>query len=139
MVFKGPNTTDSYPTPKLLYDTLDSEFHFDALDPCPLDNPSGVDGLTIAWPSVTFCNPPYSRLKTSKRNGLGWVEKAHIEACKGKTVVLLIPARTDTSWHHDIILANGYEVRFLRGRVKFGGAGSAPFPSMVVIMKNKPS
>ena len=84
---------------------------------------------------TTFVNPPYSQLKTTKER-LGWVEKAHIECQKGKTIVMLIPSRTDTQWFHDIILKNSYEVRFVRGRLKFGDAkAAAPFPNIIVVMK----
>ena len=88
----------------------------------------------------TFVNPPYSDLKTTKKNGLGWVEKAHNEALLGKTIVLLIPSRTDTQWFHDIILKNNYKVRFLKGRLKFldndgKEQNPASFSSMLVIMK----
>tara|TARA_R110002167_G_scaffold218619_1_gene423269 strand:- start:840 stop:1256 length:417 start_codon:yes stop_codon:yes gene_type:complete len=129
--------TDSWSTPTHIYIDLNKEFHFNVFDPCPLNENPDFNGLNIEWPDSTFCNPPYSRLKSTKKNGMGWVEKAHIEASKGKTVVLLIPARTDTQWFHDIILKNNYEVRFVRGRLCFGGSKfSAPFPSMIVIMKN---
>lgn len=48
---------------------------------------------------------------------------------------MLLPARTDTKWFHDFIY-NKSEIRFLKGRLKFGGAqNSAPFPSMIVIFK----
>ena len=46
---------------------------------------------------------------------------------------MLIPARTDTKAFHDYIYHKA-EIRFIRGRLKFGGAkNSAPFPSMVVV------
>ena len=48
---------------------------------------------------------------------------------------MLIPSRTDTKWFHDFIY-NKAEIRFLKGRLKFGDSkNSAPFPSMVVIYK----
>lgn len=51
------------------------------------------------------------------------------------TVVMLLPARTDTKWFHDWCLPYG-KIEFLRGRLKFGGCNnSAPFPSMIVIFK----
>jgi len=64
---------------------------------------------------------------------LGGLKKAHLEAVKGKTIVLLIPSRTCTSWFHDIILKNDYEVRFLKGRLRFldidgKKQNPAPFP-----------
>jgi hypothetical protein len=74
-----------------------------------------------------FCNPPYGR-EIGK-----WVEKA--AKATGGVVVMLIPARTDTRYFHELIY-NKAEVRFLRGRLKFGNSkNSAPFPSMVVIFK----
>ena len=49
-------------------------------------------------------------------------------------VVMLIPARTDTIWFHKYIYKKAKEVRFVKGRLKFGGSdNSAPFPSMVVV------
>ena len=55
-----------------------------------------------------------------------------------------MPARTDTRWFHDVVWdaarhrpRPGVEVRFIKGRLKFGGTGpaenSAPFPSVAVI------
>lgn len=48
---------------------------------------------------------------------------------------MLLPARTDTKWFHEYIYGRA-EVRFVRGRLKFGGSkNSAPFPSMVVVFQ----
>lgn len=48
---------------------------------------------------------------------------------------MLLPARTDTAWFHDYINGKA-EVRFLRGRLKFGDAQNcAPFPSMIVVFR----
>jgi len=123
-------------TPEWLYQKLDSEFHFD-FDPCPLyGSADGVDGLSTEWGKATYCNPPYGRVIGN------WTRKARMEAEKGKTVVLLIPSRTDTKWwHEDIMKAD--EIRFVKGRLKFGGSrNSAPFPSAVVVFfpkcENKP-
>lgn len=77
-----------------------------------------------------FCNPPYGR-------DIGkWVEKCYREGSKDNTlVVMLIPARTDTSYFHDYILHRS-EIRFISGRLKFGNQqNSAPFPSMLVIYR----
>lgn len=79
-----------------------------------------------------FCNPPYGK-EIGK-----WVQKSLEESRKPNTlVVMLIPARTDTRYFHDFIYGKA-EIRFIRGRLKFGNSKtSAPFPSMVVIFKNK--
>lgn len=77
-----------------------------------------------------FCNPPYGR-DISK-----WVKKAYNEGHKSNTLVcMLIPARTDTKFFHDYIL-NRAEIRFIKGRLKFGGSKTAaPFPSMLVVYR----
>jgi len=83
---------------------------------------------------LAFLNPPYGRT-------LGkWVEKAYREGQKeDTTVVLLIPARTDTTYFHEYILGKA-EIRFLRGRLKFTDENgtakdAAPFPSLIAIYR----
>jgi len=133
--YMNKSASDSWSTPDNIKKTLQREFDFDDFDPCPLNDDPTFNGLEMEWAGKTFVNPPYSRLKTTKKNGLGWIEKGHQEAQKGKLIVFLIPARTDTTWFHDIILKNNYEVRFIKGRIKFSNKGPAPFPSILVIMK----
>lgn len=114
-----------WPTPKSLYAELDREFHFD-FDPCPLGG--DVDGrarLLNPWTGKrVFCNPPY-----------GPEIPKFLECWKdAELAVYLIPARTDTRWFHEICLPHAKEIRFIKGRLKFGdSANSAPFPSMVVV------
>lgn len=116
-------SNDHYSTPRDIYRILDSEFHFND-DPCPLH---GVDGLSRAWGTSVFMNPPYS-------NPTPWVKKAYEESKEGKTVVGLLRGDTSTRWFHDWVLPFA-ELRFLRGRLKFNGK-PAPFPSIVAIWKS---
>ena len=119
----------TWQTPKAVYQTLDAEFRFDD-DPCP--TMPMTDGLTRRWGGVVFCNPPYKQIAV-------WVRKAWEEAQTGKTVVLLIPSRTDTRWWHEYVMT-ATEIRFIRGRLRFEGAKhSAPFPSVIVIWQATPS
>ena len=115
-------------TPKALYQALDAEFCFD-FDPCP-SHPT-FDGLKIEWGEVSYVNPPYGR-------GISqWIAKAYTEAQKGKTVVLLVPSRTDTRWFHDYCM-KANEIRFIRGRLHFDdGPAGAPFPSALVIFRTR--
>lgn len=86
------------------------------------------DGLAQDWPGVVWCNPPYSETAL-------WVEKAVIEAKKGSTIVMLVPASTDVEWFHEHVYGK-HEVRFVRGRIKFEGQKDrAPFGSMVVVFR----
>ena len=117
---------DEWNTPRSFYDKLHKEFNFD-FDPCPEGHT--FDGLKIEWGKRNYVNPPYS-------NWQEWVKKGYQEHKKGKTVVFLLPARTDTKAFHNIILPYASEIRFIKGRLKFGDAkNSAPFPSMVVIFR----
>lgn len=90
------------------------------------------DGLKQPWKGRIWLNPPYGRII---RN---WMVKANEELDSGRVqcIVALLPARTDTRWFHDEVVDKGHEVRFLRGRVRYGeGLAPAPFPSIIVVMK----
>lgn len=88
-----------------------------------------MDCKKIGGGGIVFCNPPYGR------EIYKWVKKCYEESKKpGTTVVLLIPARTDTRYFHEFIYHKAREIRLIKGRLKFGNAtASAPFPSMVVV------
>lgn len=134
---------DDWRTPQDFFDKLDNEFHF-TLDACASESNYKCenyytvedDGLSQDWSGqVVFCNPPYGRSETGK-----WVKKGYEEGMKhNTTVVMLVPARTDTKWFHDYIY-NKAEIRFIKGRLKFRSAEGkkpdrAPFPSMVVVYR----
>ena len=123
------SASQHWSTPKELYAELDKEFHFND-DPCPI---GGVGGLGRSWGTSTFCNPPYGK------EIMMWLRYAHLESSLGgKTVVCLVPSRTDTHWWHEYCM-KADEIRFLRGRLKFGDSkNSAPFPSAIIIFKPKP-
>lgn len=128
--FSGPRN-DFAKTPKALYDKLHAEFDF-GFDPCP-PNPT-FNGLDVPWYKNNFVNPPYSDIRP-------WLEKALNESLKrGCHSVVLVPARTDVRWFHDIVLPHAQEVRFIKGRVTFMGYDhNAPFACMLVIFnENQP-
>lgn len=119
--------TDNWKTPEKFYQELHKEFNFD-YDPCPLENFFGGDGLRDSWGKSNFVNPPYSEIAK-------WVKKGYEESLKGKTVIFLIPSRTDTKWWHEYVM-KAQEIRFIKGRLRFGDAKKdAPFPSCIVIFK----
>lgn len=124
------NAGDERGTPQAFFDALDKEFHFD-LDAaatsrnakCALWYGEGGienDAIEADWAGMTvFLNPPYSAAG-------GFVAKAREEADKGATVVLLIPARTDTRYWHKYVWSKetgtwypGVECRFVPGRLQF--------------------
>ena len=126
--------TDLWETPQDFFNKLNEEFCFET-DVCALPENAKCkkfyspdeNGLSKKWGGICWCNPPYGR-KIGE-----WVKKASESKA---TVVMLLPARTDTKWFHDYIY-NKAEIRFIKGRLKFGNSkNSAPFPSMVVIFRN---
>jgi phage N-6-adenine-methyltransferase len=127
------SSTDEWATPQEVFDALNAEFNF-TLDPCATPENAKCkkfytreeDGLSKSWKGETvFMNPPYGR-EIGK-----WVAKISQEGG-----VALLPARTDTRWFHDHIY-NKAEIRFIKGRLKFGGSkNSAPFPSMICVFEN---
>ncbi len=133
----GNSKQDKWQTPPAVFEKLNEEFNF-TLDAtaepetalCDHYFTIDDDALTQDWGNQTvYCNPPYSQLKD-------FAKKAQEEAQKGATVVMLVPARTDTKAFHDYF-SHG-EVRLIKGRLKFLMEGkeqdAAPFPSMVCVM-----
>ena len=114
--------SDDWRTPEDLYKKLDDEFHFND-DPCPI---GGSGGLTRAWGTRTFFNPPYS-------NPTPWVKKACEESLKGKVIVGLLRGDTSTKWFHSWVLGKAKEIRFIKGRLRFNNIGPAPFASIIAV------
>lgn len=141
--------TDEWETPQGTFDELNLEFGFDIDVAAALANlkcweyfDAEADALTRDWNirkdgrTHCWCNPPYSKCAE-------FVAKAAAEARKGVTTVMLIPSRTDTKYWHEFIWDRekhqprpGVEVRFIKGRLKFGNSqNSAPFPSVVIVFR----
>lgn len=128
---------NDWETPENFYDELNKEFEF-TLDACADEYnhkcnkyyTKEQDGLKQSWKGeIVFCNPPYSAKEQDE-----WVKKCYEES-RHATVVMLVPARTDTRRFHEYILPNA-EIRFLRGRLTFKGAKDpAPFPNMLAIFR----
>lgn len=126
-------------TPQDFFDKLNQEFNF-TLDPCSTDENAKCakhytaeqNGLLQDWTGETvYCNPPYGKEMPE------WIHKCYNHFIRGGTAVMLLPARTDTKAFHEYIYGKA-EIRFIRGRLKFGGSkNSAPFPSMVVVYMGK--
>ena len=123
-------------TPQWLFDALEKEFGF-TIDVCANAENAKCkryfteddNALMKDWgPEVCWMNPPYGT-EIEK-----FMAKAHGASLSGATVVCLVPSRTDTKWWHKYAMK--HEIRFLRGRLKFGNAtDAAPFPSALVVMR----
>ena len=155
------SATDLHETPQDFFNRLNDEFNF-TVDVCATAENAKCkryytkqdDGLSQDWVGNVWMNPPYgdpeyackANCKKKKCVTRGhhnktyipgikdWMKRANDASKVGATVVCLVPARTDTAWWHEHVIK--HEVRFIRGRLKFGNAkNSAPFPSAVVVMR----
>lgn len=149
-------------TPDDLFQQLDREFVFE-VDVCASEGNALcaeflTDCLSVDWQQrVCWCNPPYGdpefpcrakcKKKICKKRGhcndtyrpgvSDFVAKADLEARNGATVVCLLPHRADTQWWNKFCAH--YVRREIKGRLKFmrqgAAVGTAPFPSVLVIMR----
>ena len=134
--YMNPSETVEWATPKDLFDELNAKHKFDVDVAASSSNhlckewfgldhylDSRRDGLTGQWEGHVWCNPPYGRVIKD------WVLKAQQHH---DLVVMLLPARTDTKWFHELVLPYA-DVQFIKGRLKFGNSKTAaPLPSMIV-------
>ena len=125
--------SDEWTTPIELFKKLNRRFLFD-LD-AAADNWNHLldewytkedSGLEHSWEGRrVFCNPPYSQIKL-------WAAKFIEESKHARCIVALVPARTDTKWFQSL-MASADKIVFIKGRLHFSNAGSAPFPSALAI------
>ena len=135
--YKDSNSVEWY-TPKSVFNELGVEFD---LDPASSNKATNVpakkkftivdDGLKQEWKGFVWLNPPYSR------NMDPWLEK-FIEHGNG---IMLLFARTDTKWFHEII-CKADAIVLKKGRVAFelegqDGKGKAIAPNMFIACGNK--
>ena len=129
-----PTGNTEWETPQDFFDILNRVFRFD-IDVCATRKNAKckryftfeLNGLAQDWIGTVWCNPPYDRSIDR------WLKKANQSHEQGATVVMLLPARTDTRWIHEYVFGKA-QVIFLKGRLKFGNSShSAPFPSMLAI------
>ncbi len=140
------STNQAWTSPPSLLEAIYSVYKKIDLDPCSPTKIRKVapvkakryytkqeDGLAQPWFGVVYMNPPYG-VEIKK-----WVQKASREVAKGnaRTVIGLVPAKTDTAWWLDSVTAENVKVLFLRGRLYFGGhqkgSGAAPFASALIL------
>lgn len=98
-------------TPPELLKRWTEEFGLD-YDPAPANRDLTYDGLSpdTEWGSCSFVNPPFSDIEP-------WLKRSVAEFWAGKSVVLLIPLRTNTRYWRTyltpLLLARKAWLRFL--------------------------
>lgn len=131
------SATDEWATPQGFFDELNKEFHF-TLDPaankenhkCESFFTKEQNGLACPWGGDTRC---FAILLTGARLESGFRKRGrNTRRMEIPSLCFFRLGRT-----HDgstSSFTGKAEIRFVRGRLKFGNAtNSAPFPSMVVI------
>jgi phage N-6-adenine-methyltransferase len=136
--------SDEWATPSWLWRPLDRAVGGFDLDPAAGCEPTPIgverytpedDGLSTPWYGDVWVNPPYSDNKE-------WVPHARDESLRDevRSVFLLIPARTDTRYWHDVH-GDASAICFVKGRVDFigdGGDSGAPFPVALLAFGDVP-
>lgn len=147
MTYKGaPLQSDrqDWGTPPAFMEWLQTDFFFEpTLDaaasesntkaPMFFDGSPDCDGLVNPWEGDVWLNPPFGHELPL------WLEKCGQEIKRDEVnqILVLIPARTDTKWFHEIVMRDAYLVYLIKGRFNFVHGDSceganAPFPSMLV-------
>lgn len=101
-------------TPAILRMMLHPEFNFDGQVNAQSMGADKDALLRAEWYDCSFVIPDYSCMSV-------WAKKMTLECSKGKTVVAIVPARTNTSWYHEYVIKTASEIRFIRGRLVFPG------------------
>lgn len=116
--------TDNWRTPKFIYDYFIYELNcIDTFEYNSLQNEFEIDrGRNLKL----FCNPPFSKLKDIPK----WIK--HNFCDLNNEIYLLIPARTDTKYFHEMIQLKPF-IYFIKGRLKYNDVDkSAPFPTILL-------
>jgi len=134
---------DDWATPQWLFDHVN-----EMLGPFDLDAAASAgntkcgtyctverSGLVIPWFRRVWLNPPYGKGEIER-----WAEKAYGETAAGRCsrVVMLLPAKTETRWFHELVWPRASFVIFIKRRVRFvdgtgKSSGSPTFGSMLAV------
>jgi phage N-6-adenine-methyltransferase len=139
---KFNSVKQDWTTPQSLFNKINLEFNFEwdlaaseTNAKCSKFFTKEQDGLKQIWDGVCWLNPPYGD-KSSKM--VDWIKKAYNDSKNNDklTVVMLIPARTNTKWFHEYCM-KAAELKFILGRPKFGDSKHGlPQPLVLVVFKN---
>ena len=121
------HNTDDWRTPSKLYNHFVNKLGF--IDMFPYQCKEDQYSKTYENKRL-YCNPPFSQLDRVVPYLIGLAEK-------GNDIMLLMPARTDTKYFHQLLSYQHCYIYFIKGRLRFNDCKPAPFPSILVyISKN---
>lgn len=137
--YVGPRAED-FATPQSFVDYVEANFGFtftldaaadESNSKAPVWIDEKADSLKQKWRGNVWLNPPYgSKIPT-------FIERAISQRYNCGVIMIIVPARTDTKWFHELVLPNANAVYLIKGRFNFihpsivKGA-NAPYPSMLI-------
>lgn len=95
------------------------------------------NSLEQPWSGDVWLNPPFGReLPKFMAKCAEEIKRKEV-----RSIMVLIPARTDTKWFHEIVMPHAYLIYLIKGRFNFRvdnavDGANAPFPSMLVLYRN---
>ena len=117
--------SDDWQTPKELYDPLMKMGYRDTFKYQSEEN----ELENNYYNEKLFINPPFSKMKQVTE----WIKQQYIN---NNEIILLIPARTDTKYFHELLLLQP-NIYMFKGRMHYNESKSAPFPTIALIFNNK--
>ena len=142
---KFVSAKQEWETPSIFFDKLNEEFEFTIDLAANSTNTKCVsffskeqDAMDQDWHGICWLNPPYG--SSGKYKLSEWIKKGFNESQKhNSTIVILIPARTNTNWWHNYCMKSK-EIKLVKGRPKFGGAKyGLPQPLAIIVFKKTDS
>ena len=135
-IFVGDRATD-WATPRAFLEWLDNERSWKPdLDPAASIRNTKAPHFFNESDGNVWLNPPYGRAIPE------WLEKCakEIKRKEVRSIFVLVPARTDTKWFHEIVMPHAYLVYLIKGRFNFRfdeatPSANAPFPSMLILYR----
>lgn len=118
-------------SPDVLRLMLQNEFQFDGMVVHYDKSMTEEELLNAEWYNSCFVYPNFGNVEA-------WLEKCVLERDKGKNIVVLVPARTNTGWFHNIIIPACHQIRFIEGRVTIPGTNDlSPSADLLAIFLGK--
>lgn len=115
------SNTDDWKTPSKMYEFFINKCGFiDTFKYHDTENQFNK----IYYNENIYMNPPFSKMKEVTKY-------IHELVANGNFIILLIPARTDTKYFHELLKLNP-EITFIKGRLHYNDSKSAPFPSIIL-------
>jgi site-specific DNA-methyltransferase (adenine-specific) len=133
--------SQEWSTPAWLFSMLDKEFNFEIDAMATAGNAKcrkywtpEMDAFKQDWKGKRiFCNPPWEVETLSKAVEMATNARFTPKTNKKTITVMVVPVKSDQRWWHDCVIGKA-QIRFIRGRVKFGNAKNSSTIAVAVLV-----